>query len=114
MHHKQTGDLHFIFTDDEEITRINVQYLQHDYATDIITFDYSEEERIAGEIYISLDTLSSNAKDLNIEFHQELLRVMAHGVLHLCGFKDKTKVEKQIMRDKEEKMMQVFNHLIAN
>jgi rRNA maturation RNase YbeY len=94
--------------DDAEITRINVQYLQHDYATDIITFDYSEGKRISGEIYISLDTLRSNAQDLNIDFHQELLRVMAHGVLHLCGLKDKTKVEQQKMREEEELCMKEF------
>lgn len=100
--------MHYIFVDDAEITRINVQYLQHDYATDIITFDYSEGKRISGEIYISLDTLRSNAQDLNIDFHQELIRVMAHGVLHLCGFKDKTKEEKQMMREAEEKCMNDF------
>lgn len=113
MHQKQTGDLHYIFTDDAEITRINVQYLQHDYATDIITFDYTEDNRIAGEIYISLDNLRSNAESLNIPFEEELLRVMAHGILHLCGFKDKSEEEQKKMREEEEKMIKMFDTLIA-
>jgi rRNA maturation RNase YbeY len=108
------GNLHYIFVDDAEITQINIQHLQHDYATDIITFDYSEGNKISGEIFISLDTLRSNAEDLNIDFHQELLRVMVHGVLHLCGLKDKTKEEKERMREAEEKMMRIFDKLIAN
>jgi rRNA maturation RNase YbeY len=94
--------------DDAEITQINIQHLQHNYATDIITFDYSEGNKISGEIFISLDTLRSNAEDLNIPFQQELLRVMAHGVLHLCGLKDKTKEERERMRDAEEKCMNDF------
>jgi rRNA maturation RNase YbeY len=101
--------LHFIFTDDAEIAQINVQYLQHDYATDIITFDYTEGNKISGEIFISLDTLRSNAEDLQVDLHQELLRVMAHGVLHLCGFKDKTKAEQKRMREEEEKAMGMFD-----
>jgi probable rRNA maturation factor len=100
--------LHYIFVDDAEITQINIQHLQHDYATDIITFDYSEGNKISGEIFISLDTLRSNAEDLNIPFHQELLRVMAHGVLHLCGLKDKTKEEQMKMREEEEQCMNDF------
>ncbi len=97
------GDINYIFCDDEHLLGINKEYLAHDYYTDIITFDNSEEDtKIEGDIYVSIDRIKDNAKDLNVSFDRELKRVLAHGVLHLCGYKDKTKQDEQQMRGKEE------------
>jgi probable rRNA maturation factor len=93
----------YIFCSDDYLLEINRDYLQHDYYTDIITFDLSEEEQeIEGTIYISLDRVRDHAQALNIDFDTELARVMAHGLLHLCGFKDKSKAEQAEMRKKED------------
>lgn len=93
------------FVDDEEITRINVEHLDHDYATDIITFGYEEGKRVNGEIYIGYETVFENAKDLGLAEVDELCRVIAHGLLHLIGFDDQTDEEKQVMRSEEEKCL---------
>lgn len=96
-------DINFIFCSDSFLHKMNVEYLDHDTLTDIITFDQSEDQRsIEGDIFISVDRVRDNAKDLNISFQHELDRVIIHGVLHLLGFKDKTEADKLVMRKKEE------------
>jgi rRNA maturation RNase YbeY len=95
----------YIFCSDEYLHKLNVEYLDHDTLTDIITFDYNEDAgpgRVAGELYISLDRIKDNAQDLNEPWERELARVMAHGLLHLCGLKDKTDAEAQKMRAAEQ------------
>lgn len=89
-HDFSTWNISFIFCSDEYLLSINKQYLNHDYFTDVITFDYSENRRISGDIFISLDMVAHNASEFNRGYINELFRVMIHGVLHLCGFNDKT------------------------
>ncbi|CEN35707.1 rRNA maturation RNase YbeY [Capnocytophaga cynodegmi] len=105
---KELGELNYIFCDDNYLHQINVQYLDHDTLTDIITFDYTEEQIISGDIFISVERVADNAQDFNVDFQAELLRVMAHGVLHLCGYKDKSDAESKQMRSKEEEKMGLF------
>lgn len=95
------GDISIIFCSDEYLLKINEQYLGHNYYTDIVTFDYVENSVISGDLFISLDRVRDNAKELNIAFKEELNRVIIHGVLHLTGYKDKTEAEKKVMREKE-------------
>lgn len=102
------GDITYIFCNDERILEVNRQFLQHDYYTDIITFDYSTPTRISGDIYISLETVASNAQQLGISFDDELRRILIHGVLHLTGQGDKTPESKAIMTEKENKALQIF------
>ncbi|CAZ95769.1 rRNA maturation RNase YbeY [Zobellia galactanivorans] len=101
--------LDYIFCSDEELLDMNQKYLSHDTYTDILTFDYTEDKAIAGDIFISVDRVRDNAQDLNTEFEEELRRVMAHGVLHLFGYKDKTDEEASLMRTKEEEKMAMFH-----
>lgn len=102
-------DLNYIFLNDEELLEINMQYLQHDTYTDIITFDNSSlPKHIEGDIFISLERVEENARKYRVSTEQELQRVLAHGLLHLCGYKDKTKKEAQIMRQKEEEALALF------
>jgi rRNA maturation RNase YbeY len=98
---KILGDVGYIFCDDARILEVNKQYLKHDYYTDIITFDYSENETISGDIFISLDTVKSNSEKFNTDCQNELYRVIIHGILHLCGYKDKSPKDKKLMREKE-------------
>ena len=105
---KIVGDVSFIFCDDIKILEINKQFLNHDYYTDVITFDYTEGDVIGGDIFISLETVESNAKELLTTFDNELKRVMIHGILHLCGQNDKTPEEKQEMRYKENLALQLI------
>ena len=98
---KNVGRLSYIFCDDEYILKTNRQFLGHDYFTDIITFDYSNRQRIAGDMVISLDTVKSNVKMLGVDYSDELLRVVIHGVLHLCGINDKGVGEREIMEQHE-------------
>ncbi len=102
---KKVGDLSYLFCDDQKILEMNQHYLQHDYFTDIITFDYSEGEIIAGDIIVSLETVQTNAQKYQTPFEEELRRVIIHGVLHLCGFHDKTETEQQTMREAEDKAL---------
>ena len=99
---KFPGELNYVFCDDEFLHAMNVQYLAHDTLTDVITFDYSELPVVAGEIYISIDRVKENAKLFGQTFNQELNRVMVHGLLHLCGYKDKSKKDSRLMREKED------------
>ena len=103
------GDLTFIFCSDNYLLEINKQYLQHDYFTDIITFNYNENELISGDIFISLETVKSNAEEYKVTFINELLRVIVHGILHLVGFDDKTNEQKKIMREKENEALNLFH-----
>ena len=99
----KVGELSFVFCDDIYLHKMNVEYLNHDTLTDIITFDNSDEEnKIEGDIFISVERVRENAVTLKTIFEQELRRVIIHGVLHLCGYKDKTKKDAQIMREKED------------
>lgn len=102
---RKVGDVAYIFCDDEEILRVNRQYLQHDYYTDIITFDYDEDDVVSGDLFISLDTVRTNAEQLGLPYEQELNRVIIHGILHLCGINDKGPGEREIMEAAENKAL---------
>jgi len=102
---RKVGDVAYVFCDDEEILRVNRQYLQHDYYTDIITFDYDEDDVISGDLFISLDTVRTNAEQLGLPYEQELNRVIIHGILHLCGINDKGPGEREIMEAAENKAL---------
>ena len=104
-HDKNVGTLTYKFCDDEYILATNMQFLQHDYYTDIITFDYSNRHRISGDMVISLDTVKSNAEQLGVDYDGELLRVIIHGVLHLCGINDKGPGEREIMERHENEAL---------
>jgi rRNA maturation RNase YbeY len=106
---KTIRSLSYVFCSDEYLLDINKQFLDHDTFTDIITFDYSSEGLIEGEIYISTDRVADNAVTFEVTFKDELLRVMAHGILHLLGYKDKTEEETQVMRNKESEMISMFH-----
>ena len=104
-HGRIARTLSYVFCDDEKILEVNRQYLQHDYYTDIITFDYCEGEVIAGDLIISLDTVRSNAEQLGKDYDEELHRVIIHGVLHLCGIDDKGPGEREIMEAAEDEAL---------
>lgn len=106
---KKEGDINYIFCDDEYLLEINKQYLEHDYYTDIISFDYSVGNELHGDIFISLDRVRENASDFNVTFEEELKRVIIHGVLHYCGFKDKSVDEELLMRLKEDEKIKMFH-----
>ena len=99
------GELSFIFCSDEYLKKINFKYLNHDFFTDVITFDYTKEKLLFGDIYISTDRVKENAKIYSSYFNEELFRVIIHGVLHLCGFNDKTEEEKNLIRSKENEFL---------
>ncbi len=101
-HDRVLGELAYRFCDDETIIRVNREFLGHDYFTDIITFDYSRRRLVSGDMYISLDTVRSNADMLGQPYRRELMRVIIHGVLHLCGINDKGLGEREIMEAHEE------------
>ena len=102
---KKVGEIAYIFVDDEEILRVNREYLQHDYYTDIITFDYTEGDTISGDLFISLDTVRTNAEQYGKPYEEELHRVIIHGILHLCGINDKGPGEREIMEAAEDKAL---------
>ena len=102
---KRVGEVAYIFCDDEKILEVNRQYLNHDYYTDIITFDYCEDDTISGDLFISLDTVRSNAEAQGTPYDEELHRVIIHGILHLCGINDKGPREREIMEENENKAL---------
>ena len=105
---KTPGDLVFILTSDETLVEINRKFLKHEYYTDVITFDYSEENEIKGEIYMSIDTIRINSYRYKTRINEELLRVMIHGVLHLCGYNDNNTNERNIMCARQEEKVSEF------
>lgn len=104
---KKVGEIAYIFCDDEKILEVNRQYLNHDYYTDIITFDYTEGNTISGDIFISLDTVKSNSETQNTVYDEELHRVIIHGVLHLCGINDKLPGEREQMEKAENEALRL-------
>ena len=102
---RKVGEVGYLFCDDEKILEVNKEYLQHDYYTDIITFDYDEDDVINGDLVISLDTVRTNAELFNKEYEEELYRVIIHGILHLCGINDKGPGEREIMEAAENKAL---------
>jgi len=108
---KKTGDIAYVFCDDQKILEINNQYLEHDYYTDIITFDYTTGNTISGDIFISLDTVKSNADEYGADFETELHRIIIHGILHLCGNDDKSPELRIDMTDKENKALGQLNQM---
>ncbi|AZB34693.1 MULTISPECIES: rRNA maturation RNase YbeY [Chryseobacterium] len=108
---KKLGEINYIFCDDEYLLKINQDYLQHDYYTDIITFDYVKGKTISAEIFVSLQRISDNASTLSRDYEDELRRVLAHGILHLIGYKDKTKEEEKEMRRMEDLYLAKYRDL---
>ncbi|TQD40731.1 rRNA maturation RNase YbeY [Haloflavibacter putidus] len=104
-----TGELNYIFCDDAYLLTINKNYLNHDTYTDIISFDYVEGSLLNGDIFISTERIKENAQDFGVTFDEELRRVMAHGILHLMGYKDKSAPDKEIMRNKEDEKIKLFH-----
>lgn len=109
---KRLGDIAYIFCSDEKILEVNREYLQHDYYTDIITFDYCEGDRISGDLFISLDTVRSNAEQFQTDYNEELHRIIIHGILHLCGINDKGPGEREIMEAAENKALALMPEYI--
>lgn len=109
-HGRILGDIAYIFCDDEKIIEVNRQFLQHDYYTDIITFDYSRGKLISGDMFISLDTVASNAEGLGTAYMTELHRVIIHGILHLCGINDKGPGEREIMERNEDEALRLYGN----
>jgi rRNA maturation RNase YbeY len=105
----EVGEINYIFCDDEYLHKINMEYLNHDTLTDIISFDYSVGNLLQGDIFISVERVADNAKDFNVTFDEELKRVLSHGVLHYCGYKDKSPKDEALMREKEEEKMKMFH-----
>lgn len=108
---KELGEVVIVWCSDSYLLEINQKYLNHDYFTDIITFDYSEGKRLSGDLMVSLERVGANAAEILGDaklFHVELLRVLAHGVLHLCGYKDKTDEEQVVMRAKEDYYLEKY------
>ena len=106
---KILGEISYVFCDDEYLHSINMQYLNHDTLTDIISFDFTEGDVISGDIFVSIERVVDNAKDFNVPFDEELKRVLAHGVLHYCGYKDKSDDDALLMRSKEEEKIKLFH-----
>lgn len=106
---KSEGEINYIFCDDDYLVEINKQYLDHDTLTDIISFDYTIGNEINGDIYVSIERVKENAVDFNVNFDDELKRVLIHGILHYCGYKDKTESDELLMRAKEDEKTQLFH-----
>ena len=105
---KRVGEIAYIFCSDEKILEVNRQYLQHDYYTDIITFDYTSGDKISGDLFISLDTVKTNSEAFNTPYNEELHRTIIHGILHLCGINDKGPGERELMEANENKALAIL------
>lgn len=112
-HGYKVGEISYIFCSDEHILEVNKQYLEHDYYTDIITFDYTEAKKISGDLFISLDTVATNAEKFGATYETELHRVIIHGILHLCGIKDKGPGEREIMEKCENEALDMLRDMRA-
>ncbi|MBU0942799.1 MAG: rRNA maturation RNase YbeY [Bacteroidetes bacterium] len=106
---KNEGEINYIFCDDDYLHKINVEYLDHDTLTDVISFDYSVGNEINGDCFISIERVEDNAKDFNVAFEEELKRVIVHGLLHYCGYKDKGESDELLMRSKEDEKIAMFH-----
>ena len=106
---KNEGEINYIFCDDDYLLEINQNYLDHDTLTDIISFDYSVGNELNGDIFVSVERVKENASDYNVTFQEEIQRVLVHGILHYCGYKDKTEANELVMRRKEEEKMKMFH-----
>ena len=106
---KNEGEINYIFCDDDYLVEINQQYLDHDTLTEIIRFDYSIGKDLHGDVYISIERVRENAVDFNVDFEEELKRVIVHGILHYCGYKDKNEEDENRMRQKEDEKMEMFH-----
>lgn len=109
---KEVGEISYIFCSDEQLLKINKEFLNHDYYTDIITFDYSETDVVSGDLFISIERIKDNAKTLKTSYQEELHRVIIHGVLHLLGYKDKTEEESENMRKLEDECLLILSTYI--
>ena len=107
-HERETGEISYLFCDDEKILAVNQEYLHHDFYTDIITFDYSEENVISGDLIISLQTVESNSQMYQTDYSEELHRVIIHGILHLCGMNDSTEEDEKAMREAEDSALEML------
>ena len=103
------GEINYIFSDDDYLHKINVEFLNHDTLTDIISFDYTVGKIVQGDIFISTERVTDNSKDFNTSFNDELHRVIVHGILHFCGYKDKSEEEARLMRSKEDNYLSMLN-----
>ena len=110
---KTEGEINYIFCDDEYLLKMNVEFLEHDTLTDIISFDYTMGSLISGDIFISIERVKENALEFNTSFEDELRRVMVHGILHYCGYKDKTEEDSVLMRKKEEEKRNIVSYLMS-
>lgn len=110
-HDRVLGPLTYVFCNDEKIIEVNREFLQHDYYTDIITFDYSRSRMVSGDMFISLDTVASNAATVGCDYERELMRVVVHGVLHLCGINDKGPGEREIMEAHEDEALRLLDSI---
>ncbi len=106
---KEVGEINYIFCDDEYLHKLNVEYLNHDTLTDIISFDSTEGNLLSGDIFISVERVKENAENFDDSFEKELKRVIAHGILHFCGYKDKSESDAALMRQKEEEKIAMFH-----
>ncbi|MBY8963358.1 rRNA maturation RNase YbeY [Flavobacterium sp. D11R37] len=106
---KTEGEINYIFCDDEYLLQKNIEFLNHDTLTDIISFDYTMGKLISGDIFISVERVKENAADYNVSFEEELKRVMVHGILHYCGYKDKSEEDSALMREKENEKIAMFH-----
>ena len=106
---KKEGEINYILCDDEYLHKLNLEHLGHDTLTDIISFDYSIGNELHGDIFISVERVKDNALDFNVSFDDELKRVLVHGVLHYCGYKDKTETDEELMRKKEDEKIAMFH-----
>lgn len=106
---KSEGEINYIFCDDDYLLKMNEEFLDHDTLTDIISFDYTMGNLISGDIFISVERVKENAEEFNVPFDEEIKRVMAHGILHYCGYKDKSDGDSQVMREKENEKIALFH-----